>query len=316
MRALDLLNWNKGLHNQGLELQSLPEVADHGEHIFTLALVKLLDVHDLLLCFLILIPELLKLGGHLLHLLLLRCALGLQLQVLQSLLLLPLLKLLLDLLLPAKLLLLALQLLLLLNGLLHDLLPRKHLMLHSSKLAFEFSLPRLFSHGVLLLPIDLCEEPLLLALGQLSLCCDVCSLRVRLPSQLLVAGSQIGLHLRDLLRPSTLLDDHLLLHRLLYDLLNVHHLLLDAWWKRSWSSMHRSLAAFESTSSAIKLRLQPHDLILELADHGILRVLVDARLVLDALRSIRVPERGESFVVIVVSRTTICHHHGLGVAAQ
>mmetsp|Transcript_49217 Transcript_49217/g.111493 ORF Transcript_49217/g.111493 Transcript_49217/m.111493 type:complete len:244 (-) Transcript_49217:168-899(-) len=65
-----------------------------------------------------------------------------------------------------------------------------------------------------------------------------------------------------------------------------------------------------------ELCLEAHDLLLELADHGVLRVLVDLRLVLDALGAVCVAQRRERLVVVVVCRAEVRHHHRLGVAAQ
>mmetsp|Transcript_2746 Transcript_2746/g.4572 ORF Transcript_2746/g.4572 Transcript_2746/m.4572 type:complete len:224 (+) Transcript_2746:401-1072(+) len=130
LRHFDLLRRNEGVHNQRLQLQRLPEVTNHRQHVLSLALIELLDVDHLLLSFLVLVPELLQLGGQFLHLLFLRGALRLQLEVLEALLLLLLFELAFHFLLPAELPLLSLQLLLLQDGLLHDFLASAHLLLH------------------------------------------------------------------------------------------------------------------------------------------------------------------------------------------
>mmetsp|Transcript_17033 Transcript_17033/g.64473 ORF Transcript_17033/g.64473 Transcript_17033/m.64473 type:complete len:496 (-) Transcript_17033:7-1494(-) len=66
----------------------------------------------------------------------------------------------------------------------------------------------------------------------------------------------------------------------------------------------------------LQLGAQAFDLLLELAQHGILGVLVDLGLVLDPLGAVRVPQRGQRLVVVVPGRPAVGDHHRLGVAAQ
>lgn len=55
---------------------------------------------------------------------------------------------------------------------------------------------------------------------------------------------------------------------------------------------------------------------MEFANHGILRVLVDARLVLDVLGTRSVTQRRKRLVDVVVSRAQIRDHHRLCVASK
>mmetsp|Transcript_50475 Transcript_50475/g.156169 ORF Transcript_50475/g.156169 Transcript_50475/m.156169 type:complete len:325 (+) Transcript_50475:972-1946(+) len=113
------------------------------------------------------------------------------------------------------------------------------------------------------------------------------------------------LHLDDLL-----LDDDLLLLRLLGRrgllLLRLLHL-----------GRLRGRRRPRRGGGAIRqLHAQAGDLVLELADHRVLRVLVDLGLVLDALRPVGVSQGAQGLVVVVVHGADARAHHGLGVAAE
>jgi hypothetical protein len=55
---------------------------------------------------------------------------------------------------------------------------------------------------------------------------------------------------------------------------------------------------------------------LELPEHGVLRVLVDARLVGNILRPVGISQRAECLLIVPVSWADVGHHDGLGVATQ
>lgn len=65
-----------------------------------------------------------------------------------------------------------------------------------------------------------------------------------------------------------------------------------------------------------QLLLQFIYFILEVANKRVLRVLVDVRLILDVLGPVRISERADRFIVVVVSRSNVGDHHGFGIAAQ
>ena len=58
------------------------------------------------------------------------------------------------------------------------------------------------------------------------------------------------------------------------------------------------------------------DFIVELADHCIFRVLIDARFVLNVFGSGRIPQCGEGLVDVVVGWTKVGDHHGFRVASK
>mmetsp|Transcript_17034 Transcript_17034/g.64481 ORF Transcript_17034/g.64481 Transcript_17034/m.64481 type:complete len:407 (-) Transcript_17034:213-1433(-) len=66
----------------------------------------------------------------------------------------------------------------------------------------------------------------------------------------------------------------------------------------------------------LQLGAQAFDLLLELAQHGILGVLVDLGLVLDPLGAVRVPQRGQRLVVVHVGGADGGNHDGARVAAE
>mmetsp|Transcript_33957 Transcript_33957/g.77860 ORF Transcript_33957/g.77860 Transcript_33957/m.77860 type:complete len:393 (+) Transcript_33957:1380-2558(+) len=123
-------------------------------------------------------------------------------------------------------------------------------------------------------------------------------------------------HLLDLDNPlhlnlSLYLDQLLHLHQLL--LYHVHHLLLgDA----TRQTTRRPRSSTPVASSLFQLGPQPSDLILELAQHSILRVFIDLRLVLDVLRAVGVAKCGERLVIVPVGRAKVGNHHGLRVPAE
>ena len=68
---------------------------------------------------------------------------------------------------------------------------------------------------------------------------------------------------------------------------------------RRWRERVVNLLSTQVRTLALELRLEPRDLVLELAEHGVLRVLVDLGLVLDVLRAVRVAQRRHGLVVVV-----------------
>ena len=76
------------------------------------------------------------------------------------------------------------------------------------------------------------------------------------------------------------------------------------------------LAVFIIGPFPLQLRLQPRDLVLELAEHGVLRVLVDLGLVLDVLRAVRVAQRRHGLVVVVARGPAVRAHDGLRISPQ
>ena len=65
-----------------------------------------------------------------------------------------------------------------------------------------------------------------------------------------------------------------------------------------------------------QLRLQAGNLPLELPQHGVLGVLINARLVGDVLGPVGVPQRAQGLLVVVPCRANVGYHHRLGVATQ
>mmetsp|Transcript_42244 Transcript_42244/g.66166 ORF Transcript_42244/g.66166 Transcript_42244/m.66166 type:complete len:212 (-) Transcript_42244:41-676(-) len=86
------------------------------------------------------------------------------------------------------------------------------------------------------------------------------------------------------------------------------------------SQVHLHLAHVYLRGTIVSLllqqRLEPGYLLLELTKHRILGVLIDFGFIFDVLRPIRVPEGGDSLVIVVVSGPHVGHHDSLGVSSQ
>lgn len=65
-----------------------------------------------------------------------------------------------------------------------------------------------------------------------------------------------------------------------------------------------------------QLRLEARNLPLELPQHCILGILIDAWFVGDVLGSIGVAQRAQRLLIVVVCRPNVGNHHCLGVATQ
>ena len=65
-----------------------------------------------------------------------------------------------------------------------------------------------------------------------------------------------------------------------------------------------------------QLLTQTGDFVMELADHGVLRVLIDARFVLDLLGSRSIPQSGKRLLNVVLGRAHVGDHDCLGVATE
>jgi hypothetical protein len=75
-------------------------------------------------------------------------------------------------------------------------------------------------------------------------------------------------------------------------------------------------AAAAAAAARCDLLREALDLVLELAQHGVLRILVDFGLVLDVLGAVGVAKRRQRLVVVVVGGPRVRDHHRLGVAAE
>mmetsp|Transcript_1282 Transcript_1282/g.3028 ORF Transcript_1282/g.3028 Transcript_1282/m.3028 type:complete len:291 (-) Transcript_1282:645-1517(-) len=171
----------------------------------------------------------------------------------------------------------------------------------------------LFLHSGRFLLVNLGQQAQPLGLCKISLGFDLPTLGFGLEPGLLVLLPQLCLHCGHLFRAWALLDDHLTFNDLLDNLVHILNLLLHARWQ--WH--HGDIASFAiHSASCFQFRLEAVNLLLVLPDHGILRILIDAGLVFDALGAVRVPQRRHSFVIVVVSRPNVCHHHSLGVATK
>ena len=76
------------------------------------------------------------------------------------------------------------------------------------------------------------------------------------------------------------------------------------------------LAVLIISTLALQLRFQARDLVLELAEHRVLRVFVDLGLVLDVLGSIRVSQRRHGLVVIIPRGAAVRAHDRLRISPQ
>ena len=133
--------------------------------------------------------------------------------------------------------------------------------------------------------------------------------------------SHLALH--ELLDLDLLLDDHLLLDHLLH----LHHL-LDLAPLRRHVLDHRAVRPVQPpvrpqrraldvlAARRGELRFEAGDLFLEFPKHRVLRVLVDLGLVLDVLRAVRVAQRRERLVVVVVRGTHGGHHQCFCIPTQ
>jgi len=65
-----------------------------------------------------------------------------------------------------------------------------------------------------------------------------------------------------------------------------------------------------------QLCLEARNLPLELPQHCILGILIDARLVGDVLGSVGVAQRAQRLLIVVACRPNVGNHHCLGVATQ
>mmetsp|Transcript_71645 Transcript_71645/g.115663 ORF Transcript_71645/g.115663 Transcript_71645/m.115663 type:complete len:268 (-) Transcript_71645:884-1687(-) len=192
------------------------------------------------------------------------------------------------------------------------------------QVGLQLSFSLLLLHSLPLLKVHFGQNPPLLTLCHVSLGSHLHPPGLGLESRFLVLLPHLGLHLGHLLGSGALRDDHLSLYCPLHDLLDILNLLLDPWGHRH---SRTSLATIWATDSATwpapatseitsELCLEPHDLFLVLTNHGVLGVFVDLWLVLDALSTVGVPQRGQRLVVVVVSWTKVRNHHRLGVATK
>jgi hypothetical protein len=62
--------------------------------------------------------------------------------------------------------------------------------------------------------------------------------------------------------------------------------------------------------------LESLDLLLEFAQHGVLWVLIDARLVLDVLCAVGIAQGRACLIIVVISRPKVGHHDSLGVTSE
>mmetsp|Transcript_52216 Transcript_52216/g.148859 ORF Transcript_52216/g.148859 Transcript_52216/m.148859 type:complete len:268 (+) Transcript_52216:785-1588(+) len=212
------------------------------------------------------------------------------------------------------------EFLLLLHGFFHDLRANKHLLLHGLELLHHLGMRSLLI--LLLAPslLQLLEELLLFLHCHVLLRDDgrlLCGHRGLLLRSLLLEAVLDGGHvgLRD---PGA--DDLLLLHDFLDDLLFLDDLVLhDDLLLLRLLRLLRLLGLLWlglSSPPGLQLHLEACDLILKLPDHRVLGVLVDLGLVLDALRSICIPEGAQRLIVVEVNGPDASAHHRLGVSAQ
>ena len=190
------------------------------------------------------------------------------------------------------------QVLLLLHRLLHGLCSVQQLLLHVLDLLQQFLLLLLLLGLVVLLLLQCLQQlPLLFFLDfHLLLYLDPLLLELLLRVHHLFF--QLLLHLLHLLS---------VVH--VHDLLHFH---LDLSIRAHLASIQVQLPPGE----LVKLSLEPHDLLLELPDHGVLGVLVDPGFVLNQLCSAGIPQRTQSFFDVVVSRTDVGNHDRLGVSSK
>ena len=66
----------------------------------------------------------------------------------------------------------------------------------------------------------------------------------------------------------------------------------------------------------LQLCLQPGNLTLELPQHGVLGVLIDARLVGDVLGPVGIAQRAQRLLVVVAGWAYVGNHDCLGIASQ
>mmetsp|Transcript_131843 Transcript_131843/g.328748 ORF Transcript_131843/g.328748 Transcript_131843/m.328748 type:complete len:363 (-) Transcript_131843:955-2043(-) len=320
MATLNFLHRYEGLHYQCLQLQCLPQVTDHGEHVLTLSLVEVLNIDYLLLRLLVLVPQFLQLLCQLLHLILLGSEIGFQLCVLLPLQFLLPFDFCLFLLLLSEPSLLLLQLSLLLDCFLHDLFANNHFLFHLSQLGLQLSLPLRFHLGLSLLSLDVLVEPAPFAFCKLLLRCNRCLLLLSLPPVDFILSAQLILQGFLLLLRGTLNYDLLALNNFFDNLFFIFHLLLDARGQRCRRRNHLLtliyFAATHFTPPIVELCLEPHDFLLKLTNHCILGILVDARLVLNTFGTVGIPQCGQCLVIVVVGWAEIGNHDGLCVTTQ
>lgn len=79
-----------------------------------------------------------------------------------------------------------------------------------------------------------------------------------------------------------------------------------------------SNATPRTTLAALLLQgsLESLDLLLEFAQHGVLWVLIDARLVLDVLCAVGIAQGRACLIIVVISRPKVGHHDSLGVTSE
>mmetsp|Transcript_58514 Transcript_58514/g.163164 ORF Transcript_58514/g.163164 Transcript_58514/m.163164 type:complete len:231 (-) Transcript_58514:977-1669(-) len=218
-----------------------------------------------------------------------------------------------------------LEIMLLLHGLLHDLSADEHFVLHGLQLGHQTRLLFGLLRRQLPLLLQLFQQALLLLVRHVLLLLNLLALRLGLPLDLFPLLIELSLHRRYLLVGDAALHDSLYDHLLLDHLLDLHDLLLHDHLLllrlRRWRSRNGFLF-FPLTPGpggilpAVRQLLpQTSDLVLELADHRVLWVLVDARFVLDAFGPVRVAQRAQGLVVVVIHGTDARAHDGLRVAA-
>ena len=193
------------------------------------------------------------------------------------------------------------QLLLLLHCGLHGFITAEQLFLHLVE-AFERLSGLLFLLLLgLLFSLHLSHELLFLLLAHFSLGFDLCFLLFEFFTDILLILLNLHLHLLHLL---------LILH--VRDLLAIHHrdAILTYLWRGALSKVE--LPAGEGG----QLVTQFGDLVVELANHGVFRVLVDTGLILDVLCSGGVPQRGQSLIQIVIGGSHVRNHDCFGVATK
>ena len=85
---------------------------------------------------------------------------------------------------------------------------------------------------------------------------------------------------------------------------------------RRWRERVVNLLSTQVRTLALELRLQARDLVLELAEHGVLRVLVDLGLIFYIFGAVRVAQRGDGLVVVVARGPAVRAHDGLRISPQ
>ena len=78
------------------------------------------------------------------------------------------------------------------------------------------------------------------------------------------------------------------------------------------TALHIELTATKSS----ELLSQTCDLVVELPDHSVLGILIDARLILDVLGTGSISKGRKCLIDIVISRAQVCNHHCLCVASK